>query len=103
VRFVVDLLQPLGQLSWPWPYGFFEGAVGGLDGAFGYTLAFTAWGQWVILSRLWLPLSGKLPWNTTTFLSEAYRLGVLRQAGAFYQFSHDRLQRHLSQTYSAGR
>lgn len=75
------------------------GAVGGLGGGLSYTLAFTAWGQWILLSRIWLPLTGRLPWAVTAFLDDAYRRGVLRQAGAVYQFRHARLQDHLSRAY----
>jgi hypothetical protein len=72
------------------------GAIGGLSGGLSYAFAFTAWGQWVVLSRVWLPLTGRLPWAMTAFLDDAYRRGVLRQAGAVYQFRHARLQDHLS-------
>ncbi|MFB7666203.1 helix-turn-helix domain-containing protein [Kitasatospora sp. NPDC056138] len=96
-RLVTGLCQGLlGPLSWPMPSGFAIGAVGGLAGAFSYALAFTAWGQWVLLTRLWLPLTGRLPWATVAFLDDAYRRGVLRQVGAVYQFRHARLQSHLS-------
>jgi NACHT domain len=43
-------------------------------------------------ARLWLALRGRLPWRTMTFLADASRRGVLRQAGAIYQFRHARLQ-----------
>ncbi|MFD2468844.1 helix-turn-helix domain-containing protein [Amycolatopsis silviterrae] len=99
---LVDLLQrPLGPLRWPLSSGLLIGAVGGLGGGLSYVLAFTAWGQWVLLSRLWLPLTGRLPWAVTTFLDDAYQRGVLRQAGAVYQFRHARLQEHLSREFRA--
>ena len=95
---VVALLQGLvGPLSWPLPDGIIVGVVGGVSIALSYALAFTAWGQWMVLSRVTLPLAGRLPWALTTFLDDAYQRGVLRQAGAVYQFRHARLQRHLSQ------
>ncbi|RXS86886.1 NACHT domain-containing protein [Streptomyces sp. TM32] len=72
------------------------GLVGGLGGGLAYALSMTAWGQWVALSRIWLPLTGRLPWNVTAFLADAHRRGVLRQAGAVYQFRHVRLQHHLT-------
>ena len=75
-----------------------DGAVGGLAGALAYVFAFTAWGQWIVLARIWLPLTGKLPWAMTAFLADAYESGVLRQAGAAYQFRHARLQDHLGKT-----
>ncbi|MGW6309845.1 helix-turn-helix domain-containing protein [Streptomyces niveus] len=74
-------------------------SYGLLGGAMAYVLAFTAWGQWLALSRIWLPMTRRLPWDTVAFLEDAYQRGVLRQAGAVYQFRHIRLQRHLAQTY----
>jgi transcriptional regulator with XRE-family HTH domain len=55
----------------------------------------TAWGQWVLFARIWLPLTGRLPWAVAAFLDDACRQGVLRQAGAVYQFRHSRLQAQL--------
>ncbi|MEU3214521.1 helix-turn-helix domain-containing protein [Streptomyces sp. NPDC006971] len=95
-----DLLQEfLGPMNWELEDGLVIGAVGGLGGALSYAFSFTAWGQWVILARVWLPLTGKLPWDTVAFLDDAYRRGVLRQTGAVYQFRHIRLQHHLGRSY----
>ncbi|MER6313339.1 helix-turn-helix domain-containing protein [Streptomyces sp. NPDC001581] len=95
-RLMTELLQGVvGPLTWPMADGLALGAVGGVAGALSYALAFTAWGQWVLLTRIWLPLTGRLPWATVAFLEDAYRRGVLRQVGAVYQFRHARLQRHL--------
>ncbi|MGW7332050.1 helix-turn-helix domain-containing protein [Streptomyces sp. NPDC054840] len=95
-RLMTELLQDVvGPLTWPMADGLALGAVGGVAGALSYVLAFTAWGQWVLLTRIWLPLTGRLPWATVAFLEDAYRRGVLRQVGAVYQFRHARLQRHL--------
>lgn len=93
----VALLQGLvGPLYWPlWATGLSVGLAGGLIGAFSYAVAFTAWGQWLLLARIWLPLAGRLPWTPIAFLEDAYRRGVLRRAGAVYQFRHARLQDHL--------
>ncbi|MEV7094931.1 helix-turn-helix domain-containing protein [Amycolatopsis sp. NPDC051045] len=100
-RIVVELLQGvLGPLVWTLSGGLIVGAVGGLGGAVAYVFAFTAWGQWLVVSRVWLPLTGRLPWATAAFLEDAYRRGILRQAGAFYQFRHARLQDHLARTES---
>ncbi|MCX4602432.1 helix-turn-helix domain-containing protein [Streptomyces anulatus] len=97
---VVRLLAGvLGPLSWKLPEGLVIGAVGGLGGGLSYALCFTAWGQWLIFSRLLLPLTGKLPWSPEDFLDDAYRRGVLRRSGAVYQFRHVRLQHHLGHTY----
>jgi transcriptional regulator with XRE-family HTH domain len=99
-RLVVGLLQGLlGPLLWGLPGSLVVGAVGGLGGGLSYAFAFTAWGQWVVLARVWLPLTGRLPWATVAFLDDAYRRGVLRQAGAVYQFRHARLQDHLSRSF----
>lgn len=43
-----------------------------------------------------LALRGRLPWRTMTFLRDAHHRGVLRQAGAVYQFRHARLQERLA-------
>jgi hypothetical protein len=63
-------------------------------------VAARAWGRWVIVTRFWLPLTGRLPWRLTRFLTDAHRRGVLRQAGAVYQFRHARLQAYLAHNYS---
>jgi hypothetical protein len=74
------------------------GIVGPLGGGLGYMVGLTAWGQWAVLARVWLPLTGRLPWTVLTFLDDAHQRGVLRQAGAVYQFRHARLQDHLART-----
>ncbi|AZS71009.1 hypothetical protein DDE74_08695 [Streptomyces lydicus] len=87
--------------------GLLAGLVFGLEAAFGgglgYGLSFTAWGQWVALSRIWLPLTGRLPWAVIAFLDDAHQRGVLRRAGAVYQFRHARLQSHLTDVFEAHR
>lgn len=89
----------LGPLIWNAADGLVIGVIGGLGGTCSYALSFTAWGRWLVLSRVWLPLTGRLPWDTVAFLDDAYRRGVLRQTGAVYQFRHIRLQHHLARTY----
>ncbi|MFD3698042.1 helix-turn-helix domain-containing protein [Streptomyces sp. NPDC058646] len=97
---VVRLLQgAVGPLNWGFHDSLFIGAVGGLGGAASYVLTFTAWGQWIVLARIWLPLAGRLPWDPAAFLDDAYHRGVLRQTGAVYQFRHVRLQHHLARTF----
>ncbi|MGW1189617.1 helix-turn-helix domain-containing protein [Streptomyces sp. NPDC002559] len=99
-RLVTELFDGiLGPLIWNSADGLVIGAVGGLGGTCSYALSFTAWGRWLVLSRVWLPLTGKLPWDTVAFLDDAYRRGVLRRAGAVYQFRHIRLQHHLARSY----
>ncbi|MGW1954211.1 helix-turn-helix domain-containing protein [Streptomyces sp. NPDC001920] len=103
-RAAVDFLQgPLGPLAWPSEASLLLGVISGLGAALGHVLTLTAWGQWLVLSRIWLPLTGRLPWALLTFLEDAYQRGVLRQAGAVYQFRHARLQHHLAQAYRTGR
>jgi hypothetical protein len=82
--------------------GFALGITSGL--AAGLTVALgvgtlTAWGRWVVLVRLWLPLTGRLPWAVNAFLDDAYQRGVLRQAGAVYQFRHARLRDRLAEVH----
>lgn len=77
-------------------YGISYGLVLGFGIGLGVTLGLTAWGQWLALSRIWLPLHRRLPWALITFLDDACQRGVLRQAGAVYQFRHARLQAHLT-------
>lgn len=78
----------VGGLAW--------GFVGGFGGGLGLVLSVTAWGQWVVFSRVWLPLTGRFPWAVLAFLDDACQRGVLRQAGAVYQFRHARLQDYLA-------
>ncbi|MFC5832553.1 NACHT domain-containing protein [Nonomuraea insulae] len=54
-----------------------------------------AWGR-LLAARLWLCGLGRLPWRLMTFLTEAHKRGVLRQAGAAYEFRHIRLQERLA-------
>ncbi|MGW2426648.1 hypothetical protein ACWC0C_47200 [Streptomyces sp. NPDC001709] len=73
--------------------------------AFGMGIAFgIACGLVVVLGRPWgafviartlLALAGRLPWRLMDFLQDAHRRGVLRQAGAVFQFRHARLRDHL--------
>lgn len=58
-------------------------------------IALSAWG-WLLVVRLWLCGTGRLPWRLMAFLDEAHRRGVLRQAGAVYQFRHARLQEQIA-------
>ncbi len=81
----------------PWPglaYGLSYGLVLGL--VVGLAVAsLTAWGTWMVFARVWLPVNGRVPWGLPEFLEDAYQRGVLRRAGAVYQFRHARLQDHL--------
>ncbi|ONI75139.1 hypothetical protein ALI144C_41060 [Actinosynnema sp. ALI-1.44] len=83
---------------WDPVWGLTAGLVGAVGGGLAYVLGMTAWGQWVVFCRIWLPLTGRLPWEVAAFLDDACRRGVLRQAGAVYQFRHARLQDFLAVT-----
>jgi hypothetical protein len=87
-------------------YGFVLGPAPGLAAGLMVALGLgtmTAWGRWAVLARVWLPLTGRLPWATTGFLEDAHRRTVLRQAGAVYQFRHARLQTRLAERYRGRR
>jgi hypothetical protein len=66
--------------------GFIAGIVGGVRA------------QWpsYMSARAWLALRHRLPWRLATFLTDAHQRGVLRQAGAVYQFRHIELQHRLA-------
>jgi len=51
---------------------------------------------WYGIARIWLALHQQLPWRLMSFLADAHRRGVLRQAGAVYQFRHIELQHRLA-------
>jgi hypothetical protein len=61
------------------------------------TALVSAWGSFAV-SHLWLSATARLPFRLHRFLYEARARGVLRQAGAVYQFRHARLQDHLAAT-----
>jgi hypothetical protein len=46
-------------------------------------------------TRIWLACGRRMPWRAMSFLADAHQRGVLRQAGAVYQFRHIRLQQQL--------
>jgi hypothetical protein len=54
-----------------------------------------AWPSYVFARGL-LALRNRLPWPLMPFLADAHQRGVLRQAGAVYQFRHIELQHHLA-------
>lgn len=72
-------------------------AAGGVFGlAIGVTTALSrSWGAY-LLCRAWLALRGQTPLRLNRFLTDAHRRGVLRQAGAVYQFRHARLRDRLT-------
>ncbi|WP_460063783.1 hypothetical protein [Streptomyces sp. YKOK-I1] len=58
-------------------------------------LALSAWGRFTV-ARVWLAVSGRMPWRLMAFLDDAHRRGVLRQSGAYFEFRHVRLQSYLA-------
>ncbi|MFD5536718.1 hypothetical protein ACFWIJ_02385 [Streptomyces sp. NPDC127079] len=82
--------------------GLVFGVEGAFGGGLGYGLCLTAWGQWIALARIWLPLTGRLPWRLVTFLEDACERRALRRAGAVYQFRHARLRDHLTEDPGPG-
>jgi transcriptional regulator with XRE-family HTH domain len=98
---VVDALDvggPFGvDLAWAPSLVVAAGLVSAIAGAAGYVLGMTPWGHWLVFARIWLPLTGRLPWEVVAFLDDACRRGVLRQSGPYYQFRHVRLQAHLAE------
>ena len=60
-----------------------------------YLISAVAWSRWRII-HLILAMFGFLPWRLMSFLQDAHRRGILRQAGAVYQFRHLELQHRLA-------
>jgi hypothetical protein len=60
-------------------------------------LTTSVWGRYLI-TKTWAAVSGDVPVRLMLFLDDAHRRGVLRRAGAVYQFRHARLQQHLVQS-----
>ncbi|MFJ4951005.1 NACHT domain-containing protein [Streptomyces sp. NPDC088760] len=64
-----------------------------------YGLARSVWMRFLV-TRIRLAVTGRAPWRLMSFLADAHqRRGVLRQAGAVYQFRHIDLQRHLAEVH----
>lgn len=76
-------------------FGLTVGLVVGLMLGLGFALVRCAWLSWGV-ARIALACTGRLPWALVSFLDDAHKRGVLRQAGAFYQFRHMELQRQLA-------
>jgi len=75
--------------------GYLFGLVYGFAGGYGLSAHRAAWPSYM-LTRGWLALRHRLPWPLMSFLDDAHRRGVLRQAGAVYQFRHIELQHRLA-------
>jgi class 3 adenylate cyclase len=85
--------------AWQVPVGGFGPGL-----AFGLTFGLSAglmaatpkaWCRFVMY-RVFLASRGRQPWRLMSFLDDAHRRGVLRQAGAVYQFRHIELQQRLA-------
>ena len=72
--------------------GLSAGLAAGLGGA---------WPAYMVV-RIVLATRRRLPFRLTGFLDDAYRLGILRQAGPAYQFRHAILQDHLAEAREDG-
>ena len=75
--------------------GLAGGLSAGLVAALIYCTAETAW-PFYAPAKWWLALRRRLPWRLMSFLDDAHHRGVLRQAGAVYQFRHVELQHRLA-------
>lgn len=87
-------------------YGLVAGVVAGLMTGLVIAPAMLlpfAWGQWLLVVRLYLAVTRRLPWRCVAFLRDAHQRGILRQAGAVYQFRHRRLQTYLAQQHASSR
>ncbi|GAA0464517.1 hypothetical protein Ade02nite_31500 [Paractinoplanes deccanensis] len=87
----------LSGLAFGPPAALVFGPVIGLVTAFLY-LYFSGWARWpaFVRYRLARALRRQLPLRLVTFLEDAYGRGVLRKAGAVYEFRHSTLQRYLT-------
>ena len=75
--------------------GVASGAVGAVAGGWAASTNGTVWLSY-LRTKGWLALRRRLPWKLMGFLADAHRRGVLRQAGAVYQFRHIELQHRLA-------
>jgi hypothetical protein len=75
------------------PAIFMGVAYGVADRLMGITTS--VWGRYII-TNTWNAVRGDMPWRLMLFLDDAHRRGLLRRAGAVYQFRHARLQQHLA-------
>jgi hypothetical protein len=76
--------------------GLEAGLAFGLGVGLAFGLAQSMWWEFLV-ARCGLAVLRRVPWRFMGFLADAHeRRGVLRQAGAVYQFRHVDLQRHLA-------
>jgi hypothetical protein len=72
------------------------GLAGGLVVGLASGLVYSARGPFVV-ARLWLAVTGRAPLRLVGFLRDAHSRGVLRQAGAVWEFRHETVQRYLAE------
>lgn len=81
--------------------GVWNGTVFGCAIGVAFGVGAHAWGRWLIVGRIWLPLIGRLPFHRVwAFLEDAQFRGVLRQEGAVYAFRHALLRETLAERYA---
>jgi hypothetical protein len=86
----------LGSLVGP-----IAGVVAGITIGILFAVGIHGQGKWLLICRIWLPLTGKLPWSVIGFIEDAHRQQVLRQSGGAYQFRHDLLREAIVKNASA--
>ena len=75
---------------------FVLGLIIGIMAGAAVSFSVAAW-PFYHMARIWFALHRRqLPWPLMDFLADAHRRGVLRQAGAVYQFRHIELQHWLA-------
>jgi hypothetical protein len=98
-------LDSLGLLKYPSPMLALLGAACGcvISGVGLAELAFWSgsWGRFIV-TRLWLARQRSTPLRLMSFLDDAYRRQVLRQANGYYEFRHRSLQRYLAEPSPGG-
>jgi NACHT domain len=89
------VIRALFDVTYGPALGISAGLVLGLTVALGFLISAVAWSRWRVVYLI-LAVRGFLPWRLVSFLQDAHRRGVLRQAGAVYQFRHIELQHRLA-------
>ncbi|SFY52717.1 NACHT domain-containing protein [Streptomyces sp. F-1] len=94
---LADPSRPYSPAGYPLAPAF---RLAALAVAFASLAALTqsSWADY-LLARSILAARGLMPWRLGTFLADAHRRGVLRQAGSVYQFRHARLRDRLAERY----
>jgi hypothetical protein len=82
-------------------FGLQVGLGLGLVVGVGLSMSQTAWPSYM-LTRAWLAFHHQLPWSLLSFLADAHKRGILRQASAVYQFRHIELQHRLANRGASG-